>query len=115
LAAAKAAFRLDRFHGGATAREHLEAIEARTGKRPTELDEAEIPDQLAHVWNWFTQLNAARSGNGYGPNPISYTEIASWASLTGAAPTSFEVLLIRAIDALCMAEANREQKRKAAA
>jgi hypothetical protein len=62
-----------------------------------------MPDELAHVWGWFMQLDEARGNNGFGPNPISYSEIAWWAMLTGTAPTSFEVSLIRAIDALCLA------------
>lgn len=31
------------------------------------------------------ELDAARSGNGYGANPIGFSDLAAWASLTGPA------------------------------
>jgi hypothetical protein len=43
-------------------------------------------------------LESARSGNGYGPNPISYSEIAAWSNLTGRAPRPWEVSALRAMD-----------------
>jgi len=113
LAAARTVFRLDAPHGkgGATVREHLEALERRTGERPKELDECEIPDGASHVWQWFLELNAARTGNGYGPNPITYSEIRAWMVLKGVAVRAFEVDLIRALDtAYLEAYAEREGK-----
>jgi hypothetical protein len=92
-------------HDGATTREHLESIEKRTGQRPKELDEAEIPLEAAHVWAWFCDLHSARSSSGFGPNPISYSEIAAWGKLTGERVRRHEVKLLRQLDTLFLAEA----------
>jgi hypothetical protein len=54
--------------------------------------------EASHVWSWFLELNAARTGNGYGPNPIAYSEIAAWKELKGASPRAFEVDMLRALD-----------------
>jgi hypothetical protein len=100
-------FRLNRVQGGSPAREHLEAIERKTGIRPKELDECEMPRESAHVWEWFLDLHSARSGNGYGPNPISYMEIWAWAKLKGIAVRAHEADMLRALDAAYLEEALR--------
>jgi hypothetical protein len=48
---------------------------------------------------WFCELSAARSGGGSGLNPIGFADISGWAHVTRAAPTPWEVALIRRIDA----------------
>ncbi|MCL1894818.1 MAG: hypothetical protein FWG02_11425 [Holophagaceae bacterium] len=52
-------FKLDctKFQDGSSLRQHLEAVEARTGKRPHELDECGIPRETFHIWEWFWELN----------------------------------------------------------
>jgi len=64
-----------------------------------------VPSELAHVWVWFLELNAARGGNGYGPNPISYSEIAAWGKLMGERVRRHEARLLRQLDLLFLAEA----------
>lgn len=49
-------------------------------------------------------LDATRGSNGFGPNPITYSEIAAWRSLTGARPTEREVEALRAIDGAFLSE-----------
>jgi hypothetical protein len=112
LAAAKANFKLNRVVGNATVREHLELVEKKTGQRPKEFDECEVPVEAAHIWGWFHELHAARSNNGYGPNPISYTEIAAWGKLTGIRLREHEVRAIRNIDLVYLGvEAEGERKK----
>ena len=50
------------------------------------------------VWGYYIDLANARTSNGYGPNPISYTEINSWNDLTGSCVTPFEVKIIKRLD-----------------
>lgn len=58
----------------------------------------ELPPEMAHVWRWFVQLHATRGHGQGGDFPITYGEMAAWAALTGARPTAYEALAIRAID-----------------
>jgi len=54
--------------------------------------------EAAHVWRWFLELHSARTGNGYGPNPITFSEIRAWMELKGVVLRGFEVDAIRALD-----------------
>jgi hypothetical protein len=60
---------------------------------------AELPDALAHVWEWFCELSKARSANGHGLNPISFAEIDAWARVMQTGVTPWEAGLIRRLDA----------------
>lgn len=51
---------------------------------------------------WFCELSAARTGTGFGANPISFSEIEAWAKMTRSKPTPREVLLIRKLDAVSL-------------
>lgn len=82
---------------GSTLRENYEHAERQTGKRL--FDEPEPPEEAAHVWEWFWELDAARGGNGFGLNPLSWEEIAAWADLNGVRPEQMELRLIKAMDA----------------
>lgn len=53
---------------------------------------------FAHLWNAFAEMHAARSGNGFGGNPISYAEIAAYCAVTGTDLSPWEVKVIRALD-----------------
>ena len=85
---------------GGTLRDHLEQVEKSTGGRvrPPELDLPDLPDPVAHVWEWFADLHRARGSNGFGPNPLTYSEMAAWARLTGADPGPWEVALLKHLD-----------------
>jgi hypothetical protein len=95
---------------GASKRQHLERVEARTGRRPPELDTPPIPAWALHIVDWWGELNAARGGNGMGPNPIGWSDLAAWAALTGTAPSPFEVRTILAIDHAWLAAQSAARK-----
>lgn len=59
-----------------------------------------MPEELAHVWGWFLELAATRSAGGWGPNPISYSDISAWAGLTGVAIRAPEVRTLVLLDRL---------------
>lgn len=47
---------------------------------------------------WFLELNAARTGTGFGANPLSFTEIFSWSALTRVRLRPWEVAALRRLD-----------------
>lgn len=80
-----------------TLREHLQSAEAQTGVEIPELHQERVPIEVAHIWEWFKDLHAARAAS-FGPSPISYADIEAWARLTGRAPTRWEVSCIKRLD-----------------
>ena len=88
-----------------------------TGVKPKELEEMqEFPKDMSHVWKYFIDLNNARSGNGFGANPISYTEMMSYFQLLDIMPDEWEVDTIRKLDIIALDafadQAKKEQKKK---
>jgi len=86
---------------GATLRQHLEAAAAQ-GMRHALLDGPPCPVELQHVWHWFCELDRQRGSNGFGVNPLAFTEIAAWADLTSRSPRPFEMDLLLKLDADAM-------------
>lgn len=97
---------------GHTRRTHLQAAWKATGRKPAELEGPELPAPLEHVWAWFLELDAARGGNGFAPNPLGFVELRAWAGLTGAKPTPFEVECLRALDGAFFAQWAKRPKHK---
>lgn len=96
---------------GASKRQHLESVARQTGKLPAELDTPPIPAWAEHIVGWWAELNAARGGNGMGPNPISWADIAAWSRLTATEPSPFEVRTILALDQAWLAEQAKSSSR----
>jgi len=67
---------------------------ALSGDRATAI----LPSEVAHIWEWFCELAAARTSGGMALNPITYPDIEAWARLTDSRPTPWEVSLLRRID-----------------
>lgn len=89
--------------GGASVGAHYRQLEKTTGVRYEEGEIAEeLPDELAYLWTFFSELHNARSSNGYSPNPIAYSEIAAWSTLTDRRLAVWEVLCLRRLDDLWM-------------
>jgi hypothetical protein len=109
---AKAELALSQDQGGQTVREHLEAVEIATGRTIEELHPDPPPDETAHLWEWFCELCSARGSNGFGPNPLAYSEIAAWAALTGANPDPFDVAVLKRLDSAFLASAAKSAKSK---
>jgi hypothetical protein len=79
-------------------------VERQTGKRPAGLEGPPLPADGEHVWHWFLDLSAARGSNGFGPNPISYPDLAAWVAMTGIIVTPSEVAALLALDREYLAE-----------
>ena len=56
----------------------------------------------------FLELHAGRSYNGSGPNPLSWSDILAWDTLTRAGLQEWEVRVIKALDALWMRKATED-------
>jgi hypothetical protein len=62
-----------------------------------------------YLWDWFWDLHNGRT-YGLAGNPITYTDMASWASLVGAEPSHSDIRAIKAMDtAFINAQAKQEQ------
>ena len=79
----------------------------RIARITTQLDGPLLPDDVTHVWMWFNDLSAARGSNGWGPNAISYQDIAAWIALTGTITRPPEIAAILMLDRLWLAEQSK--------
>ena len=81
-----------------TIREHLLIVWEKTGQRPVELKEAELPEMMAHVWAWFCSLRGRVAPGFAGTSPITWPDMQAWAAITGNHPTPFEIECLVALD-----------------
>ena len=74
----------------------------------------EIPDAVAHVWEWWWKLNARRLPGFEAMAPLSYSEIYHWSALTRTQITPAEIgILIQMDDAYLQAvSAERKEQRE---
>jgi hypothetical protein len=82
---------------------HLKAVYEQTKRKPESLAAADepAPVELAYIEVWFHELNRCRTGNGFGGlNRFSYTEIRSWAILTGRQLSPQEVEWLMMVDGI---------------
>lgn len=103
---------------GSTARQHAEAYERQTGKPSPELSGPELPNDVVHLWRWFLDLHARRGSNGFGGNPLTWSDILAWVMITQPGARVEEVRVLLALDNAWMAQQaeealQREQTRKA--
>lgn len=62
-------------------------------------DRLSLPEGSAPLWRTFTALSASRSYNQFGPNAISYAEIAAYTVLMRLPLAPHHVEILRAMDA----------------
>ena len=75
----------------------------------------DLPQLAAHVWLWFCELHAKRTGSGFGHNPITWEAMAAWAQLTRCQPSVQEVQWLQALDRRYLeivAEASRKKNQQ---
>jgi hypothetical protein len=63
-------------------------------------DGPELPLEALHVWDWFREIAANRTSNGFGPNPITFLDIRAWSELSGHAIRASEFRTIVMLDQL---------------
>ena len=60
----------------------------------------DIPEPVEHLWDWFWELDSVRGSNGFGPNPLTYSEIRAWSQLTETEITPWEVSVLKKMDVI---------------
>lgn len=71
-------------------------------------DQPDCPYELAHIWEWFHELDATRV-SGMGFSPITHTEIGEWSRGMGLNILPLEREALRAIDKAYMLHCNKKQ------
>lgn len=94
---------------GNTKRMHLESIEKKYGRRDPALDtKIEVQEEGMRAFETFLSLNTGRTGNGFGPNAISFTEIKAWCDLYETKLMPWEVQAIKSLDNLYLETMNKK-------
>lgn len=70
-------------------------------------DGPQVPWAGRRLWSVFLDLNAARGSNGWGPNPISHSEIEAWSRLHREPVRPWELDILRAMDAAYLEHATQ--------
>lgn len=98
---------------GSTLRETLLAVQKMTGRpQPELLNPPELPQGAYYVWSWFLKLNSSRGSNGFGVNPLSYTEMKCFFDLEGVVPTDWELEILKKLDAVAIESYAKSQKKQ---
>jgi len=80
---------------------------------PRSEQEPPFPLHDGYLFQVFQDLSAARGSNGFGVNPISYSEIQAYRQLTGVKLTYWDVKMLRRIDSIFLAATYKAQSVKA--
>lgn len=89
-------------------REHLVALETHSGCTPEQLYPVEVEDCVLYLWHYFLEMNARRTSNGFGQNPISEEALQSWCKRRNIKLAEFEY---QALDALEIMFLNNQGKK----
>lgn len=96
---AESEFRLSKDSGSGSTRDQLNLVWKNTGIKPKELDDLpELPNTCIEVWNWFIDLSASRTSNGFGMNPFTYQEMLAYFTLIDVIPRDWEIKLLKMLD-----------------
>lgn len=87
---------------------HLEQVEERTGKRPPALDVEEIPAWALHVYDTWREIGAGRGPGLMGPARLTWTDLAAWQRLMGAALEPLEARIIFHLDRAWIEERGKD-------
>lgn len=61
-----------------------------------------MPDELVYLWRLFREVSSARQSSGYGPQPLPYTEILAWQTLSGVVLEPWELDAFRSLDTMVL-------------
>lgn len=67
-----------------------------------------LPVAVRPVWNAFIAMHERRGSNGYGPNPITWHDIAAWQAVSGLVLTPWEASVVGTLDGVAMAAAAKQ-------
>jgi hypothetical protein len=89
---------------GVALRDKLEHIAETTGIVDEALNLPSFPTAIQYLWGWFHELQSARTGNGFGANPITFSEIQAWMQLTGRTVHPWEINALKELDRAYLVE-----------
>lgn len=72
----------------------------------------EFPEVLRYLWEWFTELERARSVGPHGVNPMSYQDIDAWARLLRRPVLPHEVSALMRLDLVMRHPDPRKKSKK---
>jgi hypothetical protein len=98
--------------GDSTASKMIE-VNRRASRLPRSEREPPFPLHDAYIFGIFQELNASRSHNGFGYNPLSYTEVDAYRRMTGTVLNAWQVKMLMRIDQIFLAASAKAQQIKA--
>lgn len=69
---------------------------------------------MQYVWKYFRDLNARRTGNGFGPMPLQYSEMLAYFQLYNISYEPIEIQLIELLDDVAMQYYTKEIQKEQA-
>lgn len=60
-----------------------------------------------YLWQIFWDISSGRGSNGWGPNPLSFSEIKAWSELQDIPLVPWEVTAIKAMDGAYLRKMNQ--------
>lgn len=94
---------------GATLRDHLATVYKQTGRPPKELEGPDIAEWALYLWEWFRELSAGRGSTGFGPAPLTYSEIKAWMDMKKITIEPWELTILKRLDSVYLTQtANRK-------
>jgi len=94
--------------------DHLLKVESASGIRDPLLDSLDIiTDDIEYLYVYFWDIRNSIGGSGFGPAPISATELKAWSEITGNKLATWEVNILREMDREYMKYVAEENDKKA--
>ena len=78
--------------------DHLASVERQRGRAVARPEEPEFPWGLEYLYGWFLELLPRRSHGGMSANPLTYTEVKSWAVMTQTPVLPWECRALMRLD-----------------
>lgn len=94
---------------GPTQREAYASHRRQGGPIEEQLEPLECPEEAYYLWEYFCSMNARRTGNGFGPNPITDEGVMAWAARRGIILMRIEHEALDALEALFMSIASKKK------
>lgn len=89
---------------GTTARDQLNSLWRQTKVMPKELEPVECHESVLYLWRYFLSMNARRSHNEAGPQPIGHAEVDAWARVRHLSLSPFDLSALDQLEALYLTQ-----------